>query len=119
LGELGDADAVEPLTALIEPEDKPIGRLVAAVVRALGDLGDERAIPALIDVMTAERFNLPAARAAVKALGRIGGDEVVAALRAVQQGHWSDNTRGAGFVARDAKEALAGQPVGAVDTGSS
>lgn len=119
LGELGDADAVEPLTALIEPEDKPSGRLVAAVVRALGDLGDERAIPALIDVMTAERFNLPAARAAVKALGRIGGDEAVAALRAVQQGHWSDNTRGAGFVARDAKEALAGQPVGAVDTGSS
>lgn len=109
LGSLGDADAVEPLTALIEPEEKPSGRLVAAVVRALADLGDERAVPALIDVLTAERFTLPAARAAVKALGRIGGEEAVAALLSVQEGHWSDNTRGAGFLAQDAKEELAAQ----------
>ena len=42
LAELGDSDAVEPLTALIEPEDKPSRRLVDVVVGALGSLGDRR-----------------------------------------------------------------------------
>ena len=110
LAELGDSDAVEPLTALIEPEDKPSRRLVDVVVGALGSLGDPRGVPALIDVLTAQRFGVPASQAAAHALGKIGGEQAISALNAVQEKHWSDGTRASGFVARAAQEALGNLP---------
>jgi len=51
----------------------------AAIARALGDLGDVRAVAPLIN---ATRANLPSLRAAaVEALGKLGGDRARAAVR--------------------------------------
>ncbi len=106
VGALAHADFVESLAALIEPEDRPSRRLVDAVVNALARTEDLRAVPVLIDVLTADRFNVPSAQLAAEALGKIGGAQAVTALKAVQESHWSDGTRASGFVARAAQQAL-------------
>lgn len=110
VGAIAHADFVESLAALIEPADKPSRRLVDAVVNALARTEDARAVPVLIDVLTAERFNVPSAQLAAGALGKIGGAQAVTALKSVQQSHWSDGTRASGFVARAAEEALRQRP---------
>lgn len=59
LAKLGDPAAVEPLLALVV--DDPVEQVRAAAVTALGRLADERALPALIELLGATQDALAAA----------------------------------------------------------
>ncbi len=70
LGRLRDQESVNELIAALEHDRSPHVREEAAL--ALGRLGDDRAIEALLGAMD-DRYTM-VRRAAVEALGRIGGD---------------------------------------------
>jgi len=74
LGRLKEPAAVDPLLALL---DDPA--VVEEAVRALGAIGDRRAVRKV--ALVAERADLKPAGAAVGALGELGGPEAVAFLQ--------------------------------------
>jgi HEAT repeat protein len=76
LSRIGSVEAVEPLVA-------EVGRIwwypgMAAAARTLGELGDQRACPALLDLMAVDRADVR--RAAATAIGQIGGPAAVLPL---------------------------------------
>ena len=73
LGDIGDAQAVEPLLVAYAHERDRFIRL--ALARALGKIGDPRAIPAL-----AGRLGTPDFRSLVSDLARIDGEQAVEPL---------------------------------------
>jgi len=79
LGKIGDKRAVEPLMDVLRSSEEP--GLLEAAAEALGRLKDERAVPALQGVL--KRGTLTVRMNAVGALGEIGGDEAISALREV------------------------------------
>lgn len=76
LGQLKMSDAVTPLIVLCKATDESIC-LVA--VKALGEIGDARAIPVLSAMVNG--VNLPKANAALTALGNIDAPEALSACR--------------------------------------
>jgi HEAT repeat protein len=87
LGERGasSADAVEDLVAVAGGHDEPLCR--EAAVAALGAIGDERGLPAILDAAAKDR---PAVRRrAVVALAAFDGPDVEATLRnALEDRDW-------------------------------
>src|SRR5688572_20083631 len=74
LGDLADPLAVEPLIALLGNGPR---NLETHVAKALGTLGDQRAVPVLIDLLRKPRPSSAswyggAQKAAAEALGRLG-----------------------------------------------
>lgn len=63
---------------ILEQLDDPDDAIRAAAAVALGEIGEERAVPALTDVV--DDAALPVRLAAIGALGEIGGDEAREAL---------------------------------------
>ncbi len=59
-----------------------------SMARALGDLGDKRAIPALVELARKERSDAGQI-AAIYAIGRIGGEEALEALRSLAGNQYS------------------------------
>lgn len=84
LGERGEADAVEDLSAMAVSDPDPLCR--EAAVAALGSIGDRRGLAAILRATT----DRPAVRRrAVIALAPFGGPEVDAALRrALEDRDW-------------------------------
>jgi HEAT repeat protein len=78
LGIIGDARAVEPLTAAMKDGDQGVR---AAAAQALGGIGDPRAVDVLIAALKDRGAEVR--RAAAGALGRIDDPEAVAALEAL------------------------------------
>ena len=82
LGELGAADAVQPLLALLQSDKRH--EVSEAAIGALGQLRDPRAVAALIERLDDERLCFAAAHA----LGDIGDAGAVEPLvKALQAGH--------------------------------
>lgn len=80
LGERGESssDAVDDLVTVARDHDEPLCR--EAAVAALGAIGDDRGLPAVLEAAAADR---PAVRRrAVVALAAFDGPDVEAALRA-------------------------------------
>ena len=77
LGEMGDANAVEPLIDVLKNDRNGSVRLYAA--RALGELGEVSATIPLIESLREDR-NVDVRVRAARALGRLGGKEVVEPL---------------------------------------
>ncbi len=84
LGQLHDPRAVEPLEAIFVKSQDP--ELHEAAVRALGELRDPRALDTLVRILNDPTAFLSLRLAAVEALGRIGGEQAVAALRQAAHG---------------------------------
>jgi len=79
-GFMHDTRAIEPICELIErSNDIAILRQAA---RALGRLGDRRAVPTLAQLLADESRPFVARQAAAEALGQLGGDEAQQALTA-------------------------------------
>lgn len=89
LGERRALEASEALIACLAEEEEPA--LVLRAAGALGSLGDERAIPVLIDV--AERESLPTKAALLSIIGFIGGDMAEGYLFTLSTGHVSEDVR--------------------------
>ncbi|MBI4083919.1 MAG: HEAT repeat domain-containing protein [Candidatus Lambdaproteobacteria bacterium] len=81
LGRLGNRAAVPGLLGLLADEDVDV---CCDAVAALGALGDRRAVPALLEVYAQAPLG-ELRLAALDALGRIGGEQAGALLRAVAQ----------------------------------
>ena len=79
LVKIGDPRAVEPLAALLSVEDK-YGRMnKRAIIIALGEMGDSRAVGALIKVLENAYYR----KEVIIALGNIGGKQVIEPLKAM------------------------------------
>ncbi len=76
LGLLGDPTGVEPLIERLRDEDIDVS-IDAAL--ALGAIGDPRAVPALLESLDNDPDG-EVCTSVVEALGKIGGDEAIAAL---------------------------------------
>ena len=80
LGEmLREPRAVKPLIDLVD--SRPDAHVLKLAVQALGHLGDERAVPALVDLLEDPSAVVVARLAAVDALHQIGGETAERALR--------------------------------------
>lgn len=97
LGQQREARAVEPLLHALEIDDE--GEVQEAAVRALGEIGDARAVPALDRILNDSRALVFVRVAAAEALGKIGTPESAAALRTAARAE-------SHAVARAAREAL-------------
>ena len=82
LGEIGDAQAVAPLTAALSDADP---RVRGAAAQALGTLGDARAVAPLTAALGDSRIEVRSA--AAQALGQIRHPQAVAALVAALAEH--------------------------------
>jgi HEAT repeat protein len=91
LGQLGDTRAFQPLLNAVRD---PMAEASAESVRALASLGDPRAIGSLIEVIrNADGFYASIVRrAAVLALGELGGAQAIAELRSVASNDAEDST---------------------------
>lgn len=87
LGRLGDPRALEPLVSAL---DQGNAEMRATVVLALGELGDPRAVEPLAEALKNTEEDVAVRTAAAQALGMIGGEEAIEALRAVRP---EDNQR--------------------------
>jgi hypothetical protein len=109
------AGAPEDVPALIELIRKRPAKLERAewleqrreAVRRLGRLGDRRAVPVLIEVLEAEKFDV-IAEIAIEALGRLGDARAVPALRRVY--HDASRDRYVRDAARTALRRLGADP---------
>jgi HEAT repeat protein len=99
LGEIGDRLAVDPLLAMLKLEDDSSNVIVSrAIVRALGQLQDERAIDSLVDELRSIYPEL--AIAVLKALRAIGNSSVeLPILRLVDAGVVPTEVRRAAILA--------------------
>jgi HEAT repeat protein len=78
---LGDMKASEATTLLVaklksERPRQPLDFPRQDIVKALGDIGDARAIPALLDIAHDDKESEYTQRAAIWSLAQIGGDDV-------------------------------------------
>ena len=89
LGERREMSSVEPLIARLSEDEEPA--LVLRAAGALGNLGDARAIPALIEA--AERESLPAKAAFLAIIALIGGPTAEGYLFVLSGGHPSEDVR--------------------------
>jgi HEAT repeat protein len=83
LGKLSDARGVEPLMEAYERTHDP--ELQEAVIRALGNLKDDRAVGRLSQVLNDASAFVTLRIAAAEALARIGSTRALAALQATAQ----------------------------------
>jgi HEAT repeat protein len=108
LGEAAQGDLpqqeIDVLHALLEDEDPAVRRYT---ILALGDLGDARSVPALLEHV--HTTDLEIKLAAIDSLGDIGGREGVAALSAVASDVRED--RDVRFAALSALEELAAKQI--------
>ena len=81
---LHEARAVQPLIDLLETAQD--AWILTQAVRGLGALGDARAVESLIRLLEDERQPLVARREAVLALGKIGGEVAIRALKQARHG---------------------------------
>jgi len=79
LGKLGDKAAVEPLAKLAERSKDSYARIAA--INALGELGDARAVPKLVEIAMDEGNEPYVNKKAVQALGNIGDPGAVPAIK--------------------------------------
>jgi len=80
--------AVEPLMLAIR--NAQFGyRYLPGAVQALGAMGDERAVPLLIDILASDHVH--AVQAAAKGLGHIGAPEAIEPLINVFRQNWDDD----------------------------
>lgn len=79
LGVLGDQAAVEPLAKLAERSKDSYVRI--ASINSLGDLGDARAVPKLVEIAVDESNEPYVNKKAVQALGNIGDPGAVPAIK--------------------------------------
>lgn len=70
---------VEPLCRLMEDKECP-GPVRCEIIKALGALGDARAIPFLVDVSQKEEEDMPVRIEIAKAVGKLGDDRAVPLL---------------------------------------
>jgi len=100
LGSIGDPSAVEPLGEYLHRQldlDAPV--VASAVMSALRDLGDRRAIPALLMALRSQNARIREPAADVLAhLGWAPTNDAETALVAVAKGQW-DHCRGLGEAA--------------------
>ena len=89
LSERREESSVEPLIARLSEDEEPA--LVLRAAGALGNLGDARAIPALIEA--AERESLPAKAALLAIIALIGGPTAEGYLFVLSGGHPSEDVR--------------------------
>jgi HEAT repeat protein len=89
LAQLGDVRAVD---ALISAINDPMAEASAEAVRALATLGDARAVKPLIEAASNKDgyFLQVVRRAAVTALGKLGGTEAIAELKRVAADTYED-----------------------------
>ncbi len=106
LGERRAAEALHPLIARLSEGEEPA--LVLRAAAALGSLGDERAIPALIEA--AERESLPARAALLAIIALIGGPMAEGYLFTLSTGHPSDEVRRLAQLQLDALEMRGAPP---------
>jgi HEAT repeat protein len=78
LARAGDGRAVGPLLRCLEREGASDSWNRISILEALGQLGDPRALPALLPLL--ESGSGPIVEAAARAVGSIGGPEAIAAL---------------------------------------
>jgi HEAT repeat protein len=90
LGRLKDIRAVD---ALLNAVNDPIADSSSEAIRALADLGDRRAVSALIEVVRNRSgfFVNSVRRAAVLGLIKLGGEEAQSELRFVSSDGWEDS----------------------------
>ncbi|MFO8073929.1 MAG: HEAT repeat domain-containing protein [Polyangia bacterium] len=98
---LADERVKEAVPALGEMAADPRPHVAEAAAEALGRIGEESAVPLLIDSI--RRGDLRSEVRAVEALARIGGDEAEAYLEMVAGGHQVEEVR---RIARDALQRL-------------
>lgn len=79
LGEFGDKSAVEPLSKLAERSKDSYAKIAA--INALGDLGDAKAVPKLVEIAVDEGNEPYVNKKAVQALGNIGDPGAVPAIK--------------------------------------
>ncbi|WP_373046768.1 HEAT repeat domain-containing protein [Vulgatibacter sp.] len=79
LAELGDKSAVEPLSKLAERSKDSYAKIAA--INALGELGDSKAVPKLVEIATDEGLEPYVNKKAVQALGNIGDPGAVPAIK--------------------------------------
>lgn len=89
LGERRAREAIDPLIAHLSEDEEP--ELVLRAAGALGNLGDERAIPALIEA--AERESLPAKASLLAIIAHVGGSMAEGYLFTLSTGHPSEDVR--------------------------
>ena len=94
LGRIGDARAVEPLSAALKDSDDSDSNVRRAAVEALEKIGDTRAVEALIAVLK-DSHRWVVRPAAAYALGRIGDARAVEPLIAALKDSHSDLRRAA------------------------
>ena len=76
LQQIGDRVAIEPLIAALE--DLANRRIAVYLLSALGDFGDPRAVPVILDLLQSESTDIVCF--AASALGQIGDDRAFAPL---------------------------------------
>lgn len=108
LGERGAREAIDPLIARLSQDEEPA--LVLRAAGALGNLGDERAIPALIDA--AERESLPVKAALLAIIALIGGPMAEGYLFTLSTGHPSEDVRRLAQLQLDTLEQRRRAPLG-------
>lgn len=94
LGDIGDPAAVDALVSAIDfeagtssdPKDKMANRANEAIATSLGELGDAKAVPKLLELMDRSRDNYVVLKA-IRALGEIGDASAVEALSEVALEH--------------------------------
>jgi len=79
LGKLGDKAAVEPLSKLAERSKDSYAKIAA--INALGELGDPKAVPKLVEIAMDEGNEPYVNKKAVQALGNIGDPGAVPAIK--------------------------------------
>jgi HEAT repeat protein len=79
LGRLNDPRAVNPLLEVFVRSRDP--ELHEAAIWALGELRDVRAVPTLIQILDNPKSFITLRIGCTEALGKIGGDQAVEALR--------------------------------------
>jgi HEAT repeat protein len=76
LGKLRDNRAVDFLLEMLDSNS----RHIQEIIRALGEIGDEKAVPSLIAIVNNENMNEYTRQQAIESLGEIGGLEATNAL---------------------------------------
>jgi HEAT repeat protein len=94
LGKIGDPAAVEALMAAVDlkagtssdPRDKMANRANEAIASALGEIGDKRATPKLIEIMDKGRDNYTVLKA-VRSVGQLKDESAVEKLEQIALEH--------------------------------
>lgn len=85
LGGIGDKSVVEPLITVLEDDMKRRTGVMMGIIPALGMLGDEKAVPILLEALNNRDDQWLARSTAAEALGMIGSKQAVPSLIAAAQ----------------------------------